>query len=240
MNTTPAALTRFFDEIDGTSLYGEEATYRCSKVPVQYALELPIPVLAKGSTVRYAFSTDLNDINFGIYIRNEQPPSSEQTELPQEDDSAEQELLATERVESNLEPITGSFMVVSAPCVVLLCWDNHYSWFKSKSLSYSVTVKPPSEAQTMASRKQRINIALDNVKVDRSSAQVRLEKVQQSKQDNCSKLALLEAEFKAVTAALVAAEKEEEYLKRRLEFRQQQDDGLKERLTKLERGNAGN
>jgi hypothetical protein len=81
-------------------------------VPVQYALELPIPVTAAGSTVRYAFETEDQDVNFGVFLRG--PGGGEE----------EEELLPTERVASHLGPVTGSFLVPAAPGVVLLCWDN--------------------------------------------------------------------------------------------------------------------
>ena len=55
----------------------------------------------------------------------------------------EEEVLPLERMDAQVEPITGSFLVTEAPCIAVLVWDNNHSWLKSKVLSYSVTVKPP-------------------------------------------------------------------------------------------------
>ena len=238
------ALATWFASIDGPSAVPEEATYKCSKVPVHYALELPIPVAARGSTVRYAFSTEAADISFGIYIRKSDEESRAQNgnggdgndgEGP--DEGEESELLATERVDSHLEPITGSFIVPNAPCVVLLCWENHYSWFKSKTLSYSVTVKPPSVSQTLAGKKQRVSIAMDNVSVDKNSAEVRLMKVLKHRQDATERLKALKDELRATELSLVNSVAEEKAVRDRLEFRGRQEQGLQERLAAIERGN---
>ena len=38
-------------------------------IAVTYALELPIPVNLKGSTIRYSFTTEEGDVNFGVFFR---------------------------------------------------------------------------------------------------------------------------------------------------------------------------
>ncbi len=139
MNDIDVSLREFFQESSGSLPLAADAQYKCSKVPVQYSLELPIPITINGSTIRYAFGTDGADISFGIYFRKISStstdaahslvaPSSEASIPPRpaspstDDDVA---LVPPSRVDSHLSPISGSFVITEeAPCVVMLCWDN--------------------------------------------------------------------------------------------------------------------
>ncbi len=229
MDTSDAALASFFNEVDGSTLSpSSESTYKATKVPVTYALELPLPVVMVGSTVRYAFSTEKDDISFAVYIRH--------ADINDESEDVEEtELLSPERVDSGDGPITGSFVVTEAPVTVLLSFDNNYSWLRSKVLSYSVTIKPPSESVTHGARLERIKAGLDNARVDRSSALMRLDKVVEQGAKLSDEIARMEIEIEQKRVALAEAEKEKIVLEDRARFRDAQIDGLERRLEQLER-----
>lgn len=71
------ALASFFEKIDSTSIVPAASSYKSSDVPVTYALELPIPVTSKGSTIKYSFSTENGDVMFGIFVRSNNMESSD-------------------------------------------------------------------------------------------------------------------------------------------------------------------
>ena len=101
-----------------------------------------------------------------------------------------------ERVDSNVEPVTGSLLVTEAPCVAVLVWDNNHSWFKSKTLSYSVTVKPPSEEIIRKKYLMHLNTSLSNSSIDKRQAEGRLAKVAASKANAEETVASLKQEVR--------------------------------------------
>ena len=141
-----------------------------------YALELPIPISLKGSTIRYSFTTIEGDVSFGVFMRK--PDDTAQgTTADNGEEAEEEELQPLTRVDSHESPVSGSFLVTEAPSVAVIVWDNNYSWFRSKTLSYSVTIKPPSQDIVQAKYVSTCNTSLSNASIDHRSAESRLSKL---------------------------------------------------------------
>ena len=141
-----------------------------------YALELPIPISLKGSTIRYSFTTVEGDVSFGVFMRK--PDDTAQgTTADNGEEAEEEELQPLTRVDSHESPVSGSFLVTEAPSVAVIVWDNNYSWFRSKTLSYSVTIKPPSQDIVQAKYISTCNTSLSNASIDHRSAESRLSKL---------------------------------------------------------------
>mmetsp|Transcript_11115 Transcript_11115/g.22542 ORF Transcript_11115/g.22542 Transcript_11115/m.22542 type:complete len:249 (+) Transcript_11115:82-828(+) len=227
MTTTESesGIESFFEKIDSCATAPEPTSYACSDVPVTYALELPIPIAVRGSSINYSFSSENGDVAFGIYLR----PAANSTNASTED-VEEEEVVPLERVDSNVEPVTGSFLVTEAPCVAVLVWDNNHSWLRSKVLSYSVTVKPPSEEILRKKYLTQLNTSLSNASIDKRQAESRLAKVMASKSEAEATVAKLKQELSNVIAGLGQIEKEETYLRDRMAFRGKQIEGLESRL----------
>ena len=125
----------------------EPIVWQSSDILVMQTYDLKVPTLA-GSTVKYSFSTKLGDISFttefhaagqvrisscclhknrfthNFRIFSSQPP---------------QVVVAPMRVPSDIENIKGTFKSESDGTFVFL-FDNKFSWFNSKLLSYTVNL----------------------------------------------------------------------------------------------------
>ncbi|GMI17729.1 hypothetical protein TrLO_g14833 [Triparma laevis f. longispina] len=230
------SLASFFSKIDQTSVIPQEATYKCSDVPVTYALELPIPVNLKGSTIRYSFTTEEGDVNFGVFLRKvDEKGVGGKGGGEDGEENEEEELQPLTRVDSHISPITGSFLVTEAPCIAVVVWDNNYSWFKSKTLSYSVTVKPPSQDIVYAKYIATCNTSLSNASIDHRSAETRLNKLVATRSQLKQDVERLKAELASAMSSLASSGKEESYLNERMAFRKKQMEGLEQRLSATEK-----
>lgn len=87
---------------------------------------LPLPIAAPYSTVFYEFSTMHGDINFSIVFISL--------------DGEEEIVVDPERVHSEIESISGTCQL-NCPGTLIFMWDNSYSWFNNKSLTYSVDIQ---------------------------------------------------------------------------------------------------
>lgn len=74
--------------------------------------------------MKYEFETEGGDIDFGINFISPDEPEPE-------------EIITVSRMASDVEPIKGQFRAPSEG-VVMFRWNNEYSWFASKSLSYMI------------------------------------------------------------------------------------------------------
>ena len=85
MTTTESesGIERFFEKIDSCATAPEPTSYACSDVPVTYALELPIPIAVRGSSINYSFSSENGDVAFGIYLRPAANSTNASTEVSQ-------------------------------------------------------------------------------------------------------------------------------------------------------------
>lgn len=78
------------------------------------------------AAVKYEFETEGGDIDFGITFTSTGSGSAE-----------EEEIISISRISSDVEPIRGQFKAPSEG-VIMFKWNNEYSWFTSKSLSYMI------------------------------------------------------------------------------------------------------
>lgn len=124
---------------------------------VQTELQLPIPVAVSGSKISFSFQTKQGDIAFGISF------------ISDEDGSVESVVDLT-RVNSDVEEIAGTFEVPREGTIIF-SWDNSFSWFNGKILSYSIELLQEAgviandEARIEASRDLLQQIKEDNVKI---------------------------------------------------------------------------
>jgi hypothetical protein len=150
-NMKPHSMTAFFGPLDvgmiNVSEEGAPLVWQTSDFLVQSVFELPIPMPA-GALVKFckwvtcprcmshfmydggyyvdvvffaAFSTKEGDISFGARFLSHNSPMEVVTE--------------NTRIPSDLELITGSYKAPREGALVLI-FDNTYSWFTSKLLTY--------------------------------------------------------------------------------------------------------
>lgn len=134
------------------------------------------------------------------------------------------------RVESHMKAVSGKFLVGSVPCALIFTFDNEYSWFREKRITYQITVKPPTKENIISGRKHRANIALKIVSNDKTSAEERLDSVSEKRQELIQEVDRLEKELEEKKKSLSVAEKEEGWLKNRVQLRSIQEDLLNRRL----------
>jgi hypothetical protein len=107
--------------------------YNTSDMLLQKSFELPINISQAGSTVLYSFSTSQGDVAFGaefISADKQRPPET---------------IVATHRVPSDVENITGRFKAGREGTLVIK-FDNSFSWFTPKHLTYSIELNQPTGA----------------------------------------------------------------------------------------------
>lgn len=95
-------------------------------IVIQWDWTLEIPVSVAHSTVNYSFITTPGDVSFGLSF------------IPT-NGGKEVELFSSQRVPSDVEPITGSYKI-STEGTLSFSWDNTFSWFTTKKLSYAINV----------------------------------------------------------------------------------------------------
>ncbi|KAL4162010.1 hypothetical protein PRNP1_002558 [Phytophthora ramorum] len=116
----------------------DELQWKSSQVPIAAAggFQLPIKLDARKGELHYAFSTRDYDVNFGVQMVCA--------------DGSLIELLDTQRYESQKQQVEGQ-LKLSGPGMVLLIWDNSFSWVNTKQLAYHVELKqetpPVSDAE---------------------------------------------------------------------------------------------
>merc|ERR1719197_222126 len=105
-----------------------DISYKSSSTPIRDVFKLKIPVNISEARVLYKFSTEDYDISFAVIFEGL--------------DGATEVILPSGRVDSHFEPISGA-ITVHKPGSIVLEWDNSYSWFNTKTLSYAVSLKQP-------------------------------------------------------------------------------------------------
>ncbi|TFJ80634.1 hypothetical protein NSK_008060 [Nannochloropsis salina CCMP1776] len=124
-----AALTAAVPQA-GLPCHTHDLAWKSSGTPVRYYFKLPVPVDTAGSHVAYRFASDEFDIGFAVFFQGAEEGAKLETVLP------------SSRVDSHVEPVSGD-ITVHRPGTVVLLWDNSYSWFATKALSYSVHLRYP-------------------------------------------------------------------------------------------------
>ncbi|GMH58157.1 hypothetical protein TrRE_jg3219 [Triparma retinervis] len=126
---------------------------------VTYELEVQIPITLPGSVIKYNFKTTDADIAFGVVTNPTSKEANGGKHNPNPNPYAnggsgdggggERELIPIDRVDSHLSPISGVVRCPPPPCTVTLCFDNHYSWFSSKTLSYTAVLQSMADMSSM-------------------------------------------------------------------------------------------
>ena len=210
-------------QVDGPALSTYEATkpsvYQAKAVPValRAKFDVPIHITAGGSVVEYEISTEKYDIGFGVTAEREEGVTN---------------VRESTRVESHLESVTGKFLVGSVPCTLVFSFDNEYSWFREKRVSYTITVTPPKITNVVKGRRLRAKKALEVVKGDISEMEERHDAISQEKTSLEDEIKQMEQELEEKKNALAEFNEEDEFLRKMRHTRTKQIDLLEERLEK--------
>ena len=119
----------FFREFDSQFQEAGGLNFNATELLVRSQVDLPIPVLVN-SEVEVQFSTANGDILFSMHFA----PSSGDGFL---------EVFEATRVPSDVSPYRTSFRATEDGTLLLL-WDNSFSWFTLKYLSYHIEILAPS------------------------------------------------------------------------------------------------
>merc|ERR1712176_414 len=135
-----------------------------------------------------------------------------------------------ERVDAHEAPITGKFLVGSVPCLLKFTFDNEYSWFREKQISYRLSVTPPTVEVLLAGRRRRARACRKATEDDLNSAKQRLEAATAQKSSLESEIAKLNKLLAEQKKSLEVVEKEDNWLKTRVDLRVKQLKLLDNRL----------
>lgn len=135
-----------------------------------------------------------------------------------------------ERVDASKTAITGKFLVGSVPCLIQFSFENDYSWYREKVVSYRVTVTPPSLETLKAGRRRRAKACLKAVEEDVKSANKRYTSATQQNLAIQKDLEALYQQIEQKKKALAVVQKEETWLKDRVALRESQTKALMQRL----------
>ena len=205
--------------IDGPSLASydhQPSTYTARNIPVSVRSKLTVPIYVNnsGSIVEYTLESQYYDVGFGIVAEREDGATT---------------VVELARVDSNMAPITGRFLVISVPCALVFTFDNEYSWFREKNISYRITITPPALKYLVNARKVRAHIALQYVLEDKQAAEKRLEKVASKRTSLLEEIEFLENELVEKKKSLTVVTNEEEWLIQRLALRKIQEEQIDKR-----------
>ena len=212
-----APLMAQVDGPDLTLFNSKPNVYQAKAVPVHLRakLDIPIHVSAGGSVVEYEISTDSYDIGFGVTAEREEGIT---------------QVKEKSRVDSHLEPVTGKFLVGSVPCALVFSFDNEFSWFREKKVTYTITVTPPTVENVITGRRLRAEKALEVVKKDKIEMDERCETAAQKRAELEDAIIRLEKELTEKKKSLDVIAKEEKWLEKKLDIREEQISMLSQRL----------
>ena len=118
----------------------------------------------------------------------------------------------------------------NVPCLLKFEFDNSYSMFREKLVSYRISVTPPSMETLMNGRRRRAKAASKTVEEDLASARERLDTASIQKVTLETEISKLEALLEEKKKALGSAIKEEDWLQKRVQLRTAQQKILKTRI----------
>jgi chromosome segregation ATPase len=121
-------------------------------------------------------------------------------------------------------------LVGSVPCLIRFKFENDYSWFREKVVSYKVTVTPPSRETLAAGRRRRAKACLKAVEEDLKSATKRLGSAGEQRQSMEQQIDILENELEQKKKSLQVFTTEEKWLNERCNLRKDQKKLLNERM----------
>lgn len=212
-----APLLAQVDGPDLTVFNSKPNVYQAKAVPVHLRakLEIPIHVSAGGSVVEYEINTDLYDIGFGVTAEREEGITN---------------VKEKSRVDSHLEAVTGKFLVGSVPCALVFSFDNEYSWFREKKVSYRITVTPPKVEHVVTGRRLRAKKALEAIRKNHAELDERYESAAQKRSELEDAILHLEKELAEKKKSMDVVVKEEQWLEKKLAIRDEQIELLSQRL----------
>lgn len=216
-NASPHPLLKSVDGVSLTKLNTNPGIFmaRAVPIPLRGKLNIPIHVTMGGSIVEYSVEAQDYDIAFGVVAEREEGVTV---------------VTPMDRVDAHIEPITGKFLVGTVPCALIFTFDNEYSWFREKKVSYKITVTPPSRDNIIAGRRRRAKSALATVTQDRTSAATRLDRTSTKRGSLVQEVERLEKELEEKKKSLGVLEKEEDWLNKRVNLRDVQIELLNNRL----------
>ena len=129
-----------------------------------------------------------------------------------------------------MEPVVGRFLVGCVPCAIVFSFDNEYSWFREKKVSYRITVTPPSKENVFAGRRRRSKAAFKVIMDDQASLEGRLTKTSTQRSGLAAEIARMEKELAEKRKSFDVAANEEEWLNDRVGLRKTQEEMLRTRL----------
>lgn len=207
-------------QVDGPSLSdfsAKPSVYQAKSVPValRAKFEVPIHVTAGGSIVEYEISSENYDISFAVTAEREEGVTN---------------VKEPSRVDSHVEPVTGKFLVGSVPCALVFSFDNEYSWFREKRVTYKITVTPPRVEHVVSGRRLRAKKALAVVSKDGQEMDGRYDAAAAKRGELEGEISRLEKELAERRKSLDVVATEEKWLEKRRAVRAKQIKMLKDRL----------
>ncbi|CAK6983736.1 SEC14-like protein 2 [Scomber scombrus] len=112
---------------------------QCLSVSRGSSKQLDYEILFPGCVLRWQFSTEGADIGFGVFIKAKMGEWKKAAQM--------EEVVPNQRYNSHLVPEDGS-LTCERPGVYVLRFDNTYSFFQAKRISFSVEVLLPDHLQT--------------------------------------------------------------------------------------------
>jgi Fic family protein len=109
-------------------------------------------------------------------------------------------------------------------------FENDYSWFREKVVSYKVTVTPPSIETLGAGRRRRAKACLKAVQEDSKSATKRWSAAVDQRSSMEREIAQLEKQLEQKQKSLRVVVTEEKWLNERVTLRKEQKKLLEERM----------
>ena len=225
-SANPSSLISFVDgpRIDPDDF--RESVYHGRAIPVAPRDVVEIPIVIRGppnSLLEYTIESSHYDISFGVSMLR-------QSEDGLEGDGNMTVVAEKKRVDSHLSPISGRFLVEQVPCTLLFTFDNTYSFMRSKDVSYRISVIPPSMDDALESRRRRARASLETILRDTKSAESRLTEVITQRNELEKEIESLQNLLMEKNRNKLVAEKEEGWLKKRIELREVQQQMLNVRL----------
>lgn len=153
---------------------------------VQHEFELRVPTMV-GSVVKYSFSTKIGDISFSTEFH---APGQEPVVV-----------VAPMRVPSDIETIKGTYKA-EAEGTFLFIFDNSFSWFNPKTLTYNVQLFQPAFTLADNNRVRQSQRMLQTTIEDTRRAEMRLITAQDRSQTLSSDMDSLLARINALKMEL--------------------------------------
>ena len=119
----------------------------------------------------------------------------------------------------------------TVPCLINFKYENDYSWFREKVVSYKVTVTPPSKESLRAGRRRRAKACLKAVEEDLKSALKRLSSASQQGVALQSEIEALQKQLDEKKKSIQVVLTEEKWLKDRVSLRNEQRELLNQRMS---------